>query len=69
MEKTNIMKPYKIGFSRQGEMDRPINYEIIHSDSSEKAMWKWIKQNPNDFWRSRTNDPLTDEELKEFKNE
>lgn len=60
------MQPYKIGFSRQGEMDYPIQYEIVYSDSSQNAMWKWIKLNPNDFWRSRSNEPLTDDELIEF---
>lgn len=59
-------KPFTIGFSRQGCMDDPIQYEIVYSDSTDNAMWKWIKANPRDFFRSKSVNKSTQEDIEKY---
>lgn len=61
-------KPWTIGFSRQGEMDYPIQYEIVYAESPDRAMFKWIKDNPKDIWRSYSNCPSTELDIEKYGN-
>jgi len=59
-------KPFTIGFSRQGEMDFPVQYEIVYAESNDQAMFKWIKDNPRDIFRSYSNEPSSDEDIAKY---
>jgi len=61
-------KPWTIGFSRQGCMDDPIQYEIVYAETNQEAMFKWIKDNPRDIFRTYSIEPSHEEDIKKYGN-
>ena len=58
--------PFTISFSKQGKLDHPKEYQIIYAKTSQLAMFKWCKDNPNDIWRGVIYKPSTEEDIQKY---